>query len=133
MTAPGSAGTTPTQEAPPPAREGGRGPGGSGYVRRATRLVRRLPAMVLLGMIRGYQLIVSPWTAPSCRYYPSCSQYAVIALQRHGALRGGWLAVRRLLRCHPWTPGGVDDVPPVRDEQTSAQVRGPGAARSTKR
>jgi len=88
---------------------------------------------VLLALIRGYQLIVSPWTAPSCRYYPSCSQYAVVAVRRHGAMRGGWLAVRRLGRCHPWTAGGVDDVPPARDEQTSAHGREPGSARSTTR
>jgi putative membrane protein insertion efficiency factor len=53
-------------------------------------------------------------TPPSCRYYPSCSAYAVLALQRHGVLRGSWLAVRRLLRCHPWAAGGIDDVPPAR-------------------
>lgn len=95
------------------------------------RVPRRLPATVLMGLVRGYQLVVSPWTAPSCRYYPSCSQYAVIAIGRHGALRGGWLAARRLGRCHPWTAGGVDDVPPVRDEQISAHGRGPGSARSS--
>ena len=71
---------------------------------------RSAAAMVLL--IKGYQRIISPWTVPSCRYYPSCSQYAVEALTVHGVLRGGWLAARRLGRCHPWTAGGVDHVPP---------------------
>lgn len=84
-----------------------------------TSLVRRLPALVLLALLKTYQTVISPMTGPSCRYYPSCSQYAVIAVQRHGALRGGWLAVRRLARCHPWTPGGVDDVPPARPRTTT--------------
>jgi putative membrane protein insertion efficiency factor len=71
----------------------------------------RVLAKPLIWLVRAYQLVVSPMQPPSCRYYPSCSSYAVRALERHGALRGTWLAVRRLLRCHPWTPGGVDHVP----------------------
>ncbi|GAA1506244.1 membrane protein insertion efficiency factor YidD [Nocardioides humi] len=69
---------------------------------------------LLIGLVRGYQLLISPFLGPTCRYYPSCSAYAVEALRVHGALRGSWLAVRRLLRCHPWAPGGVDHVPPRR-------------------
>ena len=69
-------------------------------------------AWVLAVLVRGYQLIISPWIAPRCRFYPSCSAYAVTALRRHGALRGSWLAARRLGRCHPWNPGGIDHVPP---------------------
>lgn len=61
--------------------------------------------------VRGYQVAISPLLPPSCRYYPTCSQYAVEALERHGAWRGGWLAVRRVLRCHPFRPGGYDPVP----------------------
>jgi len=61
--------------------------------------------------IRAYQWLVSPLLAPACRFYPSCSQYADEALARHGAWRGGWLAVRRVCRCGPWHPGGVDPVP----------------------
>ncbi|EWT01031.1 membrane protein insertion efficiency factor [Intrasporangium oryzae NRRL B-24470] len=61
--------------------------------------------------VRLYQRFVSPLRPPTCRFYPSCSAYAVTALQRFGPLRGGWLAARRLGRCHPWTPGGVDEVP----------------------
>jgi putative membrane protein insertion efficiency factor len=73
---------------------------------------RRSPlGAVLLVLVRGYQLVVSPWIPPRCRFYPSCSAYAVSALSTHGGLRGGWLAVRRLGRCHPWNPGGVDHVP----------------------
>jgi hypothetical protein len=90
--------------------------------RAALALARRLPALALIGVIRVYQLVISPLTPPSCRYYPSCSTYAVVALRRHGLLRGGWLAVRRLARCHPWTPGGVDDVPPARPRTAAHPV-----------
>jgi putative membrane protein insertion efficiency factor len=62
-------------------------------------------------LIRGYQLLVSPLLGPRCRFYPSCSQYALEAVQRHGTLRGSLLALRRLARCHPWHPGGYDPVP----------------------
>lgn len=75
------------------------------------RTALRLPGRLVLLLLRGYQRYISPMTPQTCRYYPSCSQYAVIAVQRHGVLRGGRLAAWRLLRCHPWTPGGVDDVP----------------------
>ncbi len=68
-------------------------------------------ARLLVVLIRGYQLAVSPLLPPSCRYTPSCSQFAVEALQRYGALKGGWLAVRRVCRCHPFRPGGYDPVP----------------------
>ena len=70
-------------------------------------------ARVLTLLVRGYQLVLSPLLGPRCRFYPSCSSYAVQALSTHGALRGSWLAGRRLLRCHPWNPGGVDHVPPA--------------------
>jgi uncharacterized protein len=82
--------------------------------------LRRLVRLPFVALIRVYQLVISPWTAPSCRYYPSCSQYALIAIERHGLLRGGWLALRRLGRCHPWTPGGVDHVPPARGRAAAA-------------
>jgi putative membrane protein insertion efficiency factor len=62
-------------------------------------------------LVRGYRYFVSPQLAPSCRFYPSCSAYAEEALERHGTLRGGWLAARRLCRCGPWHPGGFDPVP----------------------
>jgi putative membrane protein insertion efficiency factor len=64
-----------------------------------------------LTILFGYRLIVSPFLPPSCRYFPSCSQYAYEAIEKHGALRGVALAVMRLLRCHPGHPGGVDPVP----------------------
>lgn len=62
-------------------------------------------------VIRVYQWTVSPLLGPACRFYPSCSHYALEAIERFGVLRGGWLAVRRLARCHPWHPGGFDPVP----------------------
>ena len=65
-------------------------------------------------LIRLYQWTVSPLLGPRCRFYPSCSQYALEAIQRFGMLQGGWLAARRLGRCHPWQPGGFDPVPPAR-------------------
>lgn len=68
-------------------------------------------ALPLVGLVRVYQRLVSPLLPPSCRFYPSCSAYAVGALERHGALKGSWLAARRLARCHPFHPGGVDPVP----------------------
>ncbi len=66
---------------------------------------------LLIGIIRLYQLLISPWLGSRCRFYPSCSQYAIESLRKHGSLRGTALACRRLLRCHPWNPGGVDPVP----------------------
>jgi putative membrane protein insertion efficiency factor len=66
---------------------------------------------IVLGLLVGYQRFVSPTFPPSCRFYPSCSQYAKEAIAKHGVLRGGILAVRRILRCHPLHPGGVDLVP----------------------
>ena len=70
-----------------------------------------LPRRALVLAIRGYQKVISPALPPSCRFYPSCSQYAIEAIARHGALRGSWLAARRLARCHPFHPGGGDPVP----------------------
>ncbi|MBK1704885.1 membrane protein insertion efficiency factor YidD [Halochromatium glycolicum] len=71
----------------------------------ARRLVRLL--------LRAYQLFLSPLLGQHCRFYPSCSQYAIEAVEQHGVLRGSWLGLKRLLRCHPWHPGGVDPVPPA--------------------
>ncbi|UCF09761.1 MAG: membrane protein insertion efficiency factor YidD [Candidatus Bipolaricaulota bacterium] len=68
-------------------------------------------ARLLIGTIRGYQRFVSCWTRPRCRFYPTCSQYAIEAIGRHGVCRGALLSLRRVLRCHPLHPGGVDEVP----------------------
>lgn len=61
--------------------------------------------------VRAYRLFLSPWLGHGCRFDPTCSAYALEALREHGGLRGGWLAVKRVLRCHPWGGMGVDDVP----------------------
>ncbi len=66
---------------------------------------------VLIGLLKVYRLVISPLYGNVCRYYPSCSAYALRAVSVHGAAKGSWLAARRLLRCHPWAPGGYDPVP----------------------
>ena len=68
-------------------------------------------ARILSWPVRAYRLLLSPWFGQNCRYQPTCSAYALEALERHGALRGGWLALRRILRCHPWGSSGFDPVP----------------------
>ena len=69
------------------------------------------PSRLLLSLIRGYQRAISPLLPPSCRYAPTCSQYAIEAIAGHGVLRGSWLALKRLGRCHPGRAGGYDPVP----------------------
>src|SRR5829696_8248155 len=66
---------------------------------------------VLIGLLKAWRLTISPLYGNVCRYYPSCSAYALRAVEFHGAVQGSWLTVRRLLRCHPWSPGGYDPVP----------------------
>lgn len=68
-------------------------------------------ARVLIFLVRFYQLAISPLIGPHCRFYPTCSQYTIDAIKRHGPVAGTYLAVRRLFRCHPWHPGGFDPVP----------------------
>ncbi|MFZ9653835.1 MAG: membrane protein insertion efficiency factor YidD [Gammaproteobacteria bacterium] len=68
--------------------------------------------LLLRALVRAYQLLLSPWLGPRCRFHPSCSHYALEALDVHGAVRGTWLAMRRVGRCHPFNPGGYDPVPP---------------------
>jgi len=79
--------------------------------RSAKPVVLRLPSLVLRLAIRGYQVAISPVLPPACRYYPTCSNYAIEAIEKYGALRGGWMAARRIGRCHPFSPGGFDPVP----------------------
>lgn len=66
---------------------------------------------VLKFLIRVYQIALSPLLGPNCRYYPTCSQYAIEAIESHGSLRGAWLTIKRISRCHPWHEGGFDPVP----------------------
>ena len=66
---------------------------------------------LLLTLVRAYRYLMSPWWGRSCRFTPTCSEFALEALERHGALRGSWLAARRVARCHPWHAGGFDPVP----------------------
>jgi len=89
---------------------------------------------VLIWLLKGYRLVISPLYGQVCRYHPSCSAYALGAVTEHGSLRGSWLAVRRVGRCHPWADGGYDPVPPAAEhrsphrpvsaESTSTRIQG---------
>lgn len=74
---------------------------------------RRIAPSVVIGLIAGYRRFISPLMGDHCRFYPSCSAYTQDAIATHGLASGGWLALRRLARCHPWNPGGIDHVPPA--------------------
>lgn len=80
-------------------------------VTRFGRALARAPQRLLVTLLQGYRLLLSPWVGSSCRYTPTCSAYALEALQRHGAAAGTYLTLRRLVRCHPWCAGGHDPVP----------------------
>jgi putative membrane protein insertion efficiency factor len=92
----------------------------SSRVSRGARLLVSLPSRAVVALLRLYQLVVSPLYGSTCRFYPSCSQYALLSVQRHGVIRGARLAAWRLLRCNPWNPGGVDDVPPGKESPHAA-------------
>ena len=77
---------------------------------------------VLIALIRGYRFAISPLYGQVCRYHPTCSAYALEAVQTHGAMRGTWLAMRRVARCHPWAAGGLDPVPPRKNPRSSAHA-----------
>ncbi len=79
---------------------------------------------LLLLLVRGYQLCISPLIGPRCRFYPTCSAYAMEALREYGAVRGSWLTVKRLCKCHPFHPGGVDPVPSKSDATLSSTACG---------
>ena len=91
------------------------------------RFALSLPLLVLLWI---YRRLISPVLPPACRYYPSCSQYAEEAVRSHGPLRGPWLALRRLLRCHPWAAGGFDPVPPLPSVAAGSRRTGASAQRT---
>jgi uncharacterized protein len=80
-------------------------------IRRLAGAVRHAVALVMIGLVRAYQWALSPWLGRRCRFEPSCSEYAIGAIRRFGPGRGGWLALRRILRCHPWGDTGYDPVP----------------------
>ena len=81
----------------------------------------KLAAKLLALPVRGYRLIFSPWVGYNCRYQPTCSQYALDALAEHGALKGGWLAAKRIARCNPFGGCGYDPVPPSHSKQTQKE------------
>ncbi len=78
---------------------------------RVLTLLWRLPRLLLIGLVRAYRLVLSPWVGQSCRFTPTCSAYALQALDKHGAILGAGLAGWRILRCNPWCHGGCDEVP----------------------
>jgi putative membrane protein insertion efficiency factor len=75
---------------------------------RVRETIARIPAAFLIGAVRCYQLAISPWFGPSCRYQPTCSEYFIQAVKKHGPLRGAWRGLRRIARCHPWGGHGYD-------------------------
>ncbi len=77
------------------------------------RYTHRAMKTVLIALIDAYRLLLSPFFGTQCRFYPTCSAYARVAIARHGALKGTWLTIRRVSKCHPWHEGGIDQVPPV--------------------
>lgn len=83
---------------------------------------------VLIGLVRFYQVAISPWTPGACRFTPTCSGYAIDAVEGHGALRGSWLALRRIGRCHPWGGHGYDPVPPPADRKIEGAAAASDAA-----
>lgn len=81
------------------------------FLQRSQSVVKRVVSFPLILLVRFYQLCISPLKPPSCRFTPTCSQYAIEALRKHGPIRGLYLTIRRLLRCHPWGGSGYDPVP----------------------
>ncbi len=80
---------------------------------------------VLIWLLKAYRFAISPLYGQVCRFYPTCSAYALEAVTQHGALKGSWLAIRRVGRCHPWNPGGYDPVPPRRDADRPSETSSP--------
>ncbi len=80
-------------------------------MRQSCLVIIDLPAKCLIVLIKGYQLLLSPWVGRACRFEPTCSRYTEQAIRRFGAIKGTWLGIRRIGRCHPWHEGGYDPVP----------------------
>lgn len=89
---------------------------------RGALWIALVPRNVVVLVLRGYRAAISPLYGDVCRYYPSCSAYALGSVQEHGVVKGGWLAARRLARCHPWAEGGIDDWP-VNENSTYRRTR----------
>ena len=83
----------------------------AGFFNRLRSVCKRASALPLIAVVKFYQLCISPFTPPSCRFTPTCSQCAVEALRKYGPVKGGWLTLKRLARCHPWGGSGYDPVP----------------------
>ncbi|WP_217994265.1 membrane protein insertion efficiency factor YidD [Bacillus sp. AFS023182] len=75
---------------------------------------------IFIGIIRFYQKFISPMTPPACRFYPTCSHYGLEAFQKHGTFKGFWLTLKRILKCHPFHPGGFDPVPDKKDDRVKS-------------
>jgi putative membrane protein insertion efficiency factor len=108
----------------------------SRLARRLLRFAVRAPRYVPVYLLKAYRLLISPLYGQTCRFYPSCSAYSLEAYETHGVLRGTYLTVRRLARCHPWNPGGIDPVPPVgrrTEDQAGRSAATRNAAPSTRR
>ena len=88
-------------------------------------------SFILLTLIRGYQLLISPMFPPSCRYFPTCSDYARQAVTRHGPVTGTWLALKRILRCHPWGGLGYDPVEPMPGQGKPSDAKSPAGTPTT--
>ena len=78
---------------------------------RGGEIIKKIAVFPLVVLVKFYQNCISPFTPPSCRYMPTCSEYALQALRKYGPFKGGWLALKRILRCHPWGGHGYDPVP----------------------
>ncbi|GAB3117299.1 membrane protein insertion efficiency factor YidD [Janibacter alkaliphilus] len=90
--------------------------------------LRRVAALPLVALVRAYQLLISPLLPPSCRYFPSCSEYGLTALRRFGPLSGTYLMLHRIARCHPWSAGGIDHVPDTWADRGSPELARPRLA-----
>ena len=77
-------------------------------MKRLSQIVWHVPRSILLLLVRAYQVLISPWLGPHCRFTPSCSTYFADSVRKYGAIRGSWRGIRRILRCHPFHPGGYD-------------------------
>jgi len=95
--------------------------------------VTRLPQVALIGMVKAYRLLISPALGSNCRFEPSCSAYALQALNQHGAMAGSCLTLRRLGRCHPWCEGGYDPVPPPKPASFFSRLLTPAASLPSKK